>query len=423
MQPAGINRLERCRGDCVEAELANRRRENTRQSMERDLLRPRVPERCGTHPDSGLDGHGAEPPSSPVGRAEWSRTRARGKVLAVLLKLFGIDSEETAEVLRRGRHSLGGWCQQLRPARRARPLRCCGVEARPAASLLVTDLDNTLYDWFGIWHGSFEPMLREIVRISGVPRKQLESEIRVVHQRRGTSEYSALLQELPSLLDRHPAEELPKVYASAIEAFRRGRKRTMRLYPGVRDTLTAVRAAGVRVVAYTESLAFYTSLRLRWFELDGVVDILFSPADHDFPAGVSVQDIRKLPNEQYVLKLTEHRHTPPGLLKPEPAVLATIVEEMSSDKSGVVYVGDSLMKDVAMAQAVGVMDVWAQYGVAQSREGYDLLRRVSHWPQEDVEQERTIADQPHVAPTFTLTSGFGQLLELFHFAGPHVDAQ
>ena len=36
------------------------------------------------------------------------------------------------------------------------------------ASVLITDLDNTLFDWVDIWHASFEAMLSEISKISGI---------------------------------------------------------------------------------------------------------------------------------------------------------------------------------------------------------------------------------------------------------------
>lgn len=291
--------------------------------------------------------------------------------------------------------------------------------ALPKVSLLVTDLDNTLYDWFDIWYGSFEPMVREIVRISGLPEQQVLDEIRVVHQRRGTSEYSALLQEIPSIAELHPGEDLRDVYAEAIRAFREGRKKTMRLYAGVMETLTTVKRAGVRIVAYTESLAFYTSLRLRWFELDGVIDVLYSPEDHDFPRGMSKDDLRTQPSEHYRLQHTEPRHTPKGHLKPEVQVLDTIVTESRCDRSEVVYVGDSRMKDVAMAQAVGVLDVWAKYGDSHGRPGYELLQAVSHWTQEDVDREKEIATKPHVAPSYTLPTGFSELLDLFEFVAPN----
>jgi FMN phosphatase YigB (HAD superfamily) len=292
--------------------------------------------------------------------------------------------------------------------------------ARPKVSLLVTDLDNTLYDWFKIWYGSFKPMLDEILRISGLPEQELLAEIREVHQRRGTSEYSALLQELPSLGKRHPDEDLRDIYGTAIEAFRAGRKETMRLYPDVLDTLMEIKNAGVPVVAYTESFAFYTSLRLRWLKLDGVIDVLYSPEDHDFPTGMTADDIRTQASARYSLQHTRHLHTPKGVLKPDVEVLTTIVDESACDRSEVIYVGDSLMKDVAMAQAVGVMDVWAEYGVAQDEEGYDLLRSVSHWTQADVDREREIGRRPEVAPTYVLSEGFGQLLDLFEFKAPSV---
>jgi phosphoglycolate phosphatase len=81
----------------------------------------------------------------------------------------------------------------------------------------------------------------------------------------------------------------------------------------------------------------------------------------------------------------------------------------------VVYIGDSLMKDVHMAQAVGAHDVLASYGVAQHKESYDLLRRVSHWSDADIERERRLARQPDTIPTYTLERNYSELLDLFEF--------
>jgi hypothetical protein len=43
---------------------------------------------------------------------------------------------------------------------------------------LITDFDNTLYDWFHTWYVSFNAMLVEIERISGIRRAELITEIR-----------------------------------------------------------------------------------------------------------------------------------------------------------------------------------------------------------------------------------------------------
>jgi phosphoglycolate phosphatase len=91
-----------------------------------------------------------------------------------------------------------------------------------------------------------------------------------------------------------------------------------------------------------------------------------------------------------------------------------MIDELS-DANRVVYIGDSLMKDVAMARSVGAIDVWAKYGVAQNRKEYDLLRRVTHWTDADVEREKEIAERPHVSPTVVLDRSFDELLRHFEF--------
>ncbi len=288
-------------------------------------------------------------------------------------------------------------------------------DGRPVG-LLVTDLDNTLYDWVAIWHASFSALLDGLVEISGLVADDLKPEIRRVHQQRRTSEYSHLIQELPSLRKVFPTKDLQEVFAPAIRASREARHAAMRLYPGVLDTLQAVRAAGTKIVAYTESLAFFTSFRLRRLELDGAIDVLYSPQDHEFPDGVTAESMRTLPATEYGLQHTKHRLTPAGHLKPEPEVLTSILEDFTSEGRRVVYVGDSLMKDISMAQTVGVTDVWAVYGQAQHREEYALLREVSHWTDEDVQREKALMHAPDVAPTYRLEHSFAELLDLFRFS-------
>jgi len=43
----------------------------------------------------------------------------------------------------------------------------------PVKTALITDLDNTLFDWVEVWHRCFSSMLEEIVRISGIPAETL----------------------------------------------------------------------------------------------------------------------------------------------------------------------------------------------------------------------------------------------------------
>jgi phosphoglycolate phosphatase len=153
-------------------------------------------------------------------------------------------------------------------------------------SLLVTDIDNTLFDWVEAWYRSFSAMLDETVRLTGIPREQLIPEIKAVHQSHGTSEYAFLLNELPSL--RRVLGDAPvlQALAPAIAAFRRARDDHLQLYPGVAETLKKVKGAGTIIVGYTESMEPYTVYRLKYLGLDGLLDILFTPQGHEIPTDI-----------------------------------------------------------------------------------------------------------------------------------------
>ena len=288
-----------------------------------------------------------------------------------------------------------------------------GAES-PIISLLVTDLDNTLWDWFHAWHASFDPMLDKLVVLSGVPRDQLEREIRVVHQRRGTTEYSFLLNELPSLQESAGGQDPMTRYDEAMHVLNAERKRCTQLYPGVLETLKTIKSRGVQVVAYTEALAFWTQWRIKHTGLDGILDVLYSAPDHDFPVGLDLAQLRRYSPSHYEMRETRPEPVPRGIVKPNERILRTILSSTGCSPQETVYVGDSLMKDVAMAQAVGVHDAYASYGFVQDRPEYGLLQRVSHWPEADVRLEQQISREPHVTPS-TVLSSFGELLRYFNF--------
>jgi phosphoglycolate phosphatase len=57
------------------------------------------------------------------------------------------------------------------------------------------------------------------------------------------------------------------------------------------------------------------------------------------------------------------------------------------------------------------LDVLASYGVVQHKPGYDLLRKVSHWTEADVQRERDTTREK-VSPTHTI-SQFSDMLTFF----------
>lgn len=276
--------------------------------------------------------------------------------------------------------------------------------------VLITDVDNTLLDWQDLWYQTFSAMIGKVIEISGVDPEQLYAECSIIHQRYGTSEYSRLLEELPSLHKLY-GDSVPSAMAPAIEAFREARRNSLRLYPTVEATLTELKAKGVTIAAFTESKAFYTNYRFRKLGLDGLVEYLYSPQDHAMPDATA--SARYYDAESYNFKRTIHRFTPEGEVKPNPDILLDIVADLGASVDEVVYVGDNILKDVFMAQQAGVTDVHAAYGASQHKPEYELLRKVTHWTPEMVERERQALRPGGLIPTFTLAQEFQQILPIF----------
>jgi phosphoglycolate phosphatase-like HAD superfamily hydrolase len=283
----------------------------------------------------------------------------------------------------------------------------------PAVSALITDLDNTLFDWLDSWYHSFRLLLAGIVEVSGLPVEVLLPEIKALHQQHGTSEYAYLIHQLPALRARHAECDLPHVYQGVIAACRAARQARLALYPGVMETLLTLKHRGVVLVAHTESLARYSVDRLLLLGLDGVIDVLYAPADHASPDEPTEGWALVTPSRG--LTRTAQRATPRGRSKPNPALLLAILAELGIDRSRAVYVGDSLSRDVAMAQAAGVADVYAHYGAfPYLSASYELLRAVSHWSGSEARREALSALET-IQPTRTLTREFSEILGLFDF--------
>nr|WP_176704915.1 HAD family hydrolase [Arthrobacter sp.]AXV46488.1 haloacid dehalogenase [Arthrobacter sp.] len=196
---------------------------------------------------------------------------------------------------------------------------------RPKIGLLVVDLDDTLWTWFDAWYESFSSMMMELQKATGLSREELLPAIKSMHEQKGTAEYSWLLDELPILEPFRAGRTAREVFDSVLHAQNSARKYNTVLYPGVMSTLRYLKANNVTVVAYTESLSFWTEWRMRTTGLDGLIDVLYSSPDHDFPEGETKETVRTLPNEEYGLKRTIHRGVARGIAKPNPQILKEIV--------------------------------------------------------------------------------------------------
>lgn len=252
--------------------------------------------------------------------------------------------------------------------------------------ILITDIDNTLFDWFSMWHHSFSAMTEKLSILTGVELESLYPEIKRIYQIHGTAEYAFLLEELLPWINSQAGEIFTiEDLRPAIEAYREARSEYMVLYPQVMETLETLKSSGCFIVAFSESKRFYSSYRIKKLGLDGIVQVIYCPDDHALP------DAREA---TYPLNYSECRLLPANFKKPNREILLKILLDLGFGLQDALYVGDSRSKDIKMAVEAGVDYLWFEAGATHLNtriDDYELLRKVTHWSDAEVEMEKALA--------------------------------
>ena len=270
--------------------------------------------------------------------------------------------------------------------------------------LLVTDLDDTLYSWIGFFIPAFYGMLDELSLILSVPKSDLLDEYQHVHQEKGSVEDPFATLYLPSVKAAYPGktkEELLNILNPVFHKFNSIRKKKLELYPGVKETLEKIAGMGIKVVGYTDSAEENGFYRLKRLGID------------DYFQSVYVSDSQfELPDYLPASEKTQIVHGK----KPNPAVIHKICQQESVAIGEIVYLGDSLTKDVYMARRAGALSVLCKYSynAKGQDELYSKLVAISHWTATDFEQEKAIKEickAENIHPDYTIHA-FDEILAI-----------
>jgi phosphoglycolate phosphatase-like HAD superfamily hydrolase len=254
--------------------------------------------------------------------------------------------------------------------------------------LLITDLDNTLYDWVTFYARAFRSMTDSLASLLGVPRDQLLDEFKAIHRARSNSEQPFAALDLPSVRAAFPGEsreQLAKRLAAPFEAFNAERRAHLRLYDGVKSTLVGLQSAGVKIVGYTEAIAVNAWYRLRLLGIDEHFSRLYALDGDLAPHPTPGRAEQHAPPPDRVISVPRTER------KPNPALLLRICAGEGVSPAEACYVGDSPARDIAMAKRAGVTAVLARYGRTRDDDDWNLLVRITHWSEEDVAGERNAA--------------------------------
>ena len=278
----------------------------------------------------------------------------------------------------------------------------------PRYRAVVTDLDNTLYPWVDYIVPSLEAMVASLVTTTGLPRIRIVQALKAVYSAHESNEYPFAIQESgifePYAADFDSFNAL--VLNPARDAFRSARDKYLRPYPGVRETLDALRARGLKVVGLTDAPRNAAELRLKYLKLDGHFDALYTLPGWPLPENVDPEIRRKEEAGQYRSR-TKVVELPTTAEKPSADGLARILADFGLSGREVLYVGDNVKKDMPVARACGATGVWAEYGTYVSQEYRDRLAVISA----KSVTRRHVADETAVRWPLAISS-FVQVLEL-----------
>ena len=248
--------------------------------------------------------------------------------------------------------------------------------------LFITDLDDTLYSWLGFYIPAFYSMAETVSSITGIDLERLLDEYRSIHQEKGTVEYPFATVHLQSVKACYPGKtdkEMKELFRPAFDTFNRVRAENLQLFPGVYETLRKLRERSISVIGFTDSGELNGFYRLQQLGIDDFFDKIY----------VSNYEYR-LPD--YVVRDRRICEAKNG--KPDPQLLEQIIEEAGVDKSEVIYVGDSLTKDICMAHEAGVKSIQCKHPVDfDAVDYYQKLVRISSWTNDDFEKDTKLRER------------------------------
>lgn len=279
--------------------------------------------------------------------------------------------------------------------------------ARAPIALVITDLDNTLYDWVLAFVPALYAMVDEAALLIGVDRERLLDDLQAVHRLHGDSEHPFALLETLVVQERFVGvsrNEVAQTLDPAFHAFNRVRKHNLKLYEGVYEALDRLHRIQVPVVAYTDARVINCIFRIERLGIKKFISHLYAPSH-------VIKEVGSLADEDFVCLLP---HTD---RKPNPQTLIDICSRYDVEPSAALYIGDSLVRDIFMAKRAGLQSAWASYGTSYDKGLWEQLVRVTHWTDSDVEREKVLKEEARGVAADCVLNRFSDLLEHFNFVG------
>jgi FMN phosphatase YigB (HAD superfamily) len=267
--------------------------------------------------------------------------------------------------------------------------------------VLISDLDNTLYNWMDFFAPSFRGMVHALSREMKIDEETLYEQFKKVFSKTGSVEYSYSIQEIDACKDLSDAE-VQKLVNLGRGAFRRVRQRNLVPYEGVIETLKWATDNAIKIIGISNAPLFHVMRRLTNLHIDKYFFGLGAWEGNFMPRNKFATQIEeKVKNNSYRSRVKKSWEFTNDELKPSSAGYKKVISDLNIDISNVYVIGDSLAKDIEPAMDLGAIGIWAKYGLDFQTKNYETILRISPWT--DKHQEEAYK-QFTKEPDFTVNS-------------------
>lgn len=259
--------------------------------------------------------------------------------------------------------------------------------------LIVTDIDNTVFDWITYYVHAFETLIKTVSDIVGVSEDILMQESSVVFEAERSTEYPFLIQELPSV-NKHFGNNVEALLRDCVEpgrkAFLKEAAPFLKTYAGVIETLTALKQQKpeLPIAALTDAPRYVAMWKLNKLGILNFFDAVYGLGDPRIPVNEVSKQI-KVDQEILVKHLQRSnfgfsgkvRTLPDEYEKPGVRGFKTILMDFGFEELGtrerVLWIGDHPVKDIGLGHAMGVTTCFASYGNSVAEDVKNRLVRFS----------------------------------------------
>lgn len=276
-------------------------------------------------------------------------------------------------------------------------------------SLLLIDLDNTLYNWVDYFGNSFRGMIHALSREMQKDEDELKSAFKKIYKEAGTLEYSFIIQKLP-FIEKYSHEEKNRIIEFGKLIFSIVRSKNLIPYSGVKETLKDLSLDGVLIVAVTNAPAYFAEARLKQLYLDNYIYGLAAWENSEIPADEYTDNIIKRNEDGFYLSKHIKRRWcfSKEELKPNPFAYLTVINDLKQSHKNTYVIGDSIYKDLNPAHEIGATTIWAKYGTTFEEKNFNTLLEMTHWDENKI---KSTYEEKKITPDYSIDR-FESLLEI-----------